>query len=277
MKILHFCILFYIFNIVFLIFFFWLYLPFITIYYITQDSIFMFFLCKTLWIYLLLNTILFYYIYKHYKNPMEHFGFTRKNLKKAIVAYVILWLISEGLMLIWALAIVHTAALNSNLSFPTYYITWIYLSIGLFGNSIFEETYYRGLIMDALHESSNSTMLEKSKGKIIKIYVIQATLFALLHIPNRIYSGFTVNEILISLLYLFGYGIWFGFCYQKTKSLYFVIGLHTLMNLGVFFTYNLLDNIIILIPGSLLFIFFWNRIKRTKSELTLANGTIPAN
>ncbi len=259
-------------------FLFWVYLPFVNS--LNQNSVLRYVLriLGNITVYLPLNAILFYYIYKTYKNPTIQFGFTRENLKKAIVVFILLWFILECSMFIAAFIIASNTFFNPSLNYSTYYLMWFILLAGeFFGNSLYEETFYRGLWMDTLYKSVEGRSSEKSKITTVKVYCIQATLFALLHIPNRIYYGFTTSDMLWNLLYLFGFGIWLGFCYQKTKSLYFIIVLHTLSNIGVLFTNNLFGTAFVLVPCSFLFIIMLNRKKGTTNELTLANATIPLN
>ena len=55
-------------------------------------------------------------------------------------------------------------------------------------------------------------------------------LFVLSHIPNRIFMGYTVGEMLIDIPILLGYGLLFTIIYLVTENLFVAVGVHALVN-----------------------------------------------
>jgi membrane protease YdiL (CAAX protease family) len=60
--------------------------------------------------------------------------------------------------------------------------------------------------------------------------LISQGLFALSHIPNRIYLGMKPNEIAVDLLMLLGWGTLYTIVYLRTDNLFIVVGIHALGN-----------------------------------------------
>jgi membrane protease YdiL (CAAX protease family) len=60
--------------------------------------------------------------------------------------------------------------------------------------------------------------------------VISQGLFALVHIPIRIYGGTDVVLLVPNLLYLLFLGSFFAFIYMRTGNLFFAVGVHSLLN-----------------------------------------------
>ncbi|MNY59694.1 CAAX amino terminal protease self- immunity [compost metagenome] len=78
---------------------------------------------------------------------------------------------------------------------------------------------------------------------------ISQSIFALMHIPNRIYSGLTGMEFVYDFIQLVILGIIFCLLYLLTKNLFFVVGIHSLMNEPLMLWYN--DYITIIVLSSI--------------------------
>lgn len=96
---------------------------------------------------------------------------------------------------------------------------------------ISEELFHRGLLQTKLQETWNKTWA----------IVFPAILFALIHVPKLLFAKDYVSASaptvpflsspIISLIYFFVLGVMFGCIYRETKSIYYAIGTHALVNL----------------------------------------------
>ncbi len=99
----------------------------------------------------------------------------------------------------------------------------------LFGNALFEELAYRGFLFPQLylriHGSGDRPWL-----RFILTLLISQGLFALVHIPNRLYLGLSSTEIAADLALLTVWGVLFTLLYLHTDNLFLVVGIHALGN-----------------------------------------------
>lgn len=106
----------------------------------------------------------------------------------------------------------------------------------LLGNALFEEVFFRGFLMaqmiawvHLIRQVKYSEDQISSKSVWIGMAISQV-IFALMHIPNRIYSGFSLGQALLSVIVLFIIGMLLAWLYLVSNNLFLVIGLHTLLN-----------------------------------------------
>ncbi len=97
----------------------------------------------------------------------------------------------------------------------------------LFGNALFEEIAYRGFLFPQLYLRLKRLA---SRRRLVAALLISQGLFALSHIPNRIYLGMTPDEIAVDLLMLLGWGVLYALIYLRTDNLFIVVGIHALGN-----------------------------------------------
>ena len=96
------------------------------------------------------------------------------------------------------------------------------------GNALFEEIAYRGFLFPQLYlRLAGCGSARKRLGLAL---LISQGLFALSHIPNRIYLGMTPSEIALDLLMLLGWGTIYTLIYLRTDNLFIVVGIHALGN-----------------------------------------------
>lgn len=252
-------------NILYACFVFWLYFPWLRS--LTQNIILLYLLSGTVLIYLPLNFLLFYGLRQKYQIDFNVFGWNPHQIKIAAVLFFIFGGIIEIFMLVLAFVSKSDAIFNPNLSNPLYFVFGFWILIGeIIGNSLFEEMLYRGLGYEVFQEYQEKSNSPTTKRAPILFLGLQAIFFSLMHIPNRIYNKFPLDLMAISLLLVFGIGFWLGFCYYKTKSIPFVIILHTLNNIGVFFTNQYFLSLFALVPLSFFGIYVINRIQSKNIE-----------
>ncbi len=106
-------------------------------------------------------------------------------------------------------------------------IGWLLAQI--LGSALFEEIAYRGFLFPQLYLRF-AVFAERPALRLAASVVISQFLFALSHIPNRIYLGMSNLEIGIDMLMLFGWGILYTLIYLRTGNLFLVVGVHALGN-----------------------------------------------
>jgi hypothetical protein len=95
----------------------------------------------------------------------------------------------------------------------------------LFGNALFEEVLYRAVLLDQLVLK----LRDRRRGFLLALVGSQAV-FSLLHVPNRLYQGFPLDALLVSLGMLFLMGLLFALVYHRTGNLFVAVGVHAVGN-----------------------------------------------
>ncbi len=97
----------------------------------------------------------------------------------------------------------------------------------LLGNALVEELLYRGLLLPQLFHKFK---IGNRRLRLVAAAAAMLALFVLSHIPNRIFMGYTVGEMLIDIPILLGYGLLFTIIYLVTENLFVAVGVHALVN-----------------------------------------------
>jgi hypothetical protein len=105
--------------------------------------------------------------------------------------------------------------------------------------------------------------------------LISQSIYVAIHIPNRIYSGLVRKDFVYDFIALLILGVIFSLLYVLTKNLFFVIGVHALMNVQIMFwdssfTYTA-TLICVLLLTCLLICFKRKEFRAQKSE-----GAVPS-
>ncbi|MEW5826454.1 MAG: type II CAAX endopeptidase family protein [Candidatus Bipolaricaulota bacterium] len=95
------------------------------------------------------------------------------------------------------------------------------------GNALFEEIAFRGVLLPRVFRRLRT---KRPWLRPLLAVALSQALFALFHIPNRIYSGLPAADFPLELLRLFGLGSLFAVVYLRTGSLTFTLGVHALLN-----------------------------------------------
>lgn len=169
---------------------------------------------------------------------------------------------------------------------PVWNSAGMYILIGmvltqLFGNALFEEIAYRGFLFPQLYLRWQRL---RPVWRLIAALLVSQGIFALSHIPNRIYLGMSRDAIVIDLLMLLGWGVLFTAIYARTDNLFVVIGVHALGNTPttLFDTAPFLDGAggSLLMYSLVVFIFFgvpllWRyRLEMMAISILLLDGAV---
>lgn len=99
----------------------------------------------------------------------------------------------------------------------------------LLGSALFEEIAYRGFLFPQMYLRLNRWS-DDPQRRLAWAVILSQILFALSHIPNRIYLGMSTPEIAFDLLMLFGWGGLYTLIYLRTGNLFLVVAIHALGN-----------------------------------------------
>ena len=115
-------------------------------------------------------------------------------------------------------------------SWSTYGASWVLggLLAQLAGNALFEEIAYRGFLLPQTHRRLCG--IRRPAVRIFVAVLISQAVFALIHIPNRIYTGLPLASYPMDLFRLLGLGALFAVIYLRTGNLFLAVGIHALLN-----------------------------------------------
>lgn len=153
-------------------------------------------------------------------------GIKKGRVMAGFLASISLWVMLQVITLVMGFAA--TGKIHWNLKVPGIGFTFMMGAFvdQLFGNCLFEEIAFRGFLVPQIHKR-----LKSGKRRMVTAILISQLFFSLMHIPNRIYSGSTLPETLVSLAVVLALGILFACVYVYTDNLFFAIGVHTLVNI----------------------------------------------
>ncbi|HUF00542.1 MAG TPA: CPBP family intramembrane glutamic endopeptidase [Anaerolineales bacterium] len=97
----------------------------------------------------------------------------------------------------------------------------------LAGNAFFEEMNYRGFYLGQFYLKIRNP---NGRRRLTWAILSMLGLFILSHIPNRIFSGYTLADIPLDFALLFIWGLFFTAVYLISGNLFLAIGVHALLN-----------------------------------------------
>jgi CAAX protease family protein len=154
-------------------------------------------------------------------------GVISGQIPKAILYTFGFWGLAQIIHLIAGLLYYGHVVISPDWNNPQFLIGLILTQI--IGNALFEEIAYRGFLFPQLFLRF-AALEDRPWGRLALAIILSQGVFALSHIPNRIYLGMTPNEIALDLLMLLGWGTLYTLIYLKTDNLFVVVGVHALGN-----------------------------------------------
>lgn len=154
-------------------------------------------------------------------------GLIPRHIPAGILYTVGIWGAAQVLHLLAGLLVYGTATLSAEWVNPGFMVGLVLTQI--LGNALFEEIAYRGFLFPQLFLRL-SRLRSRPWRRFGLALLLSQGLFALSHIPNRIYLGMTPSEIALDLILLLGWGTLYTIIYLRTDNLFIVIGMHALGN-----------------------------------------------
>ncbi|MCK6577942.1 MAG: CPBP family intramembrane metalloprotease [Anaerolineae bacterium] len=168
-------------------------------------------------------------ILRHGDLRLSDIGIIPARLPTAVALTVGLWLAAQTVHALAGLltyGVVEVA--------PVWNSAGAYMLIGalvaqLCGNALFEEIAYRGFLFPQFFLRLKR-LADRRRVRIGAALALSQGLFALAHIPNRLYLGMPRDAIALDLLTLTAVGVLFTLIYIKTDNLFLGVGIHALGN-----------------------------------------------
>lgn len=154
-------------------------------------------------------------------------GLIPRHIGVGILCTLGIWGAAQVLQLVASLVQFGTVTISEDWANPGFMIGLVVTQI--FGNALFEEIAYRGFLFPQLFLRLTG-LRSRPWARLGLAILISQSLFALSHIPNRIYLGMTPGEIALDLILLLGWGTLYTVIYLRTDNLFIVIGMHALGN-----------------------------------------------
>jgi len=154
-------------------------------------------------------------------------GLIAARLPSGLAATIALWLAAQGIHALAGLLTHGTLVLDSRWSTAGMALLGLLLA-QVIGNALFEEIAYRGFLFPQLF--FQLTGLRRRWVRCLVAVTAAGVVFALSHIPNRIYLGMTPDAIAVDLLLLVGWGLLYTLIYLRTDNLWLTVGIHALGN-----------------------------------------------
>lgn len=164
------------------------------------------------------------------KLRLRDIGINVDKIYKGVIATFSFWVIIQIVGLITNLYTYGKIVIHH--SWAQYGITSILgaLIAQLLGNALYEEMAFRGFLLNQFIKKLEHKFVNKKGLTIFLGVLISQLIFALIHIPNRIYLGVSFSDIAMNIPILLGIGSFFALLYHRTNNLFIVIGLHSLVN-----------------------------------------------
>lgn len=150
------------------------------------------------------------------------------DLLKGLIGTFLFWIAIHVIDSIIMLSMRSQIVFNSDLVNQTNVVFGNLLG-QIFGNALHEEIIFRGFLSIQFYLLIRNKMKSEKKRLLCTIFIPQA-LFVLGHIPNRIFYQYTGFEFVFDFIQLTLIGALFMIIFIQTKNLFFVVGVHALMN-----------------------------------------------
>lgn len=154
-------------------------------------------------------------------------GLIPRHIPLGVLATLGFWGAAQVIHLIAGWLTYGEVALNADWANPAFMIGLILTQI--FGNALFEEIAYRGFLFPQLYLRLDAARHSPARRLALALLVSQG-IFAIAHIPNRIYLGMSSAQIALDLLMLLCWGTIYTLIYLRTDNLFLVVGIHALGN-----------------------------------------------
>jgi membrane protease YdiL (CAAX protease family) len=207
-------------------------------------------------------------------------GLNFSNLKVGLLFTLGLWIIVQLIEAIFSL--ITTGQLSLTANWATFGATVIIGQVigQLFGNALYEEVIYRGLVFPQLQLKFSCFKWFSSKPgwSLVAALIASQVLFALRHIAVRLYEGTFGLELLLSLGIVTLLGLFFALVYLRTKNLFVVIGIHSLYNAPAALFAGSDPSRLLIVLLTCLLLLVWPHLwqgQRTKSSKPITHSFTP--
>lgn len=160
-------------------------------------------------------------------------GLRWERIGPAALATIFIWVWMQVAIGVWSLASGQSLAID-----PAWARYGALLVLGntlgqFFGNALYEEVMWRGMALPQFYRRCAAGAQKQSArglsiGALIAALVISQGLFALRHIPVRVWQGASPGDLPTTIGEVFAIGVILALLYLRTRNLFLVIGIHAL-------------------------------------------------
>jgi membrane protease YdiL (CAAX protease family) len=161
-------------------------------------------------------------------------GLRREHLGTGVLMTVVLWLFAQLGIVVWQAAFGGPVGAGGPLDLNPLWnggatVVLGLLAAQLLGNALYEEITFRGFLLPQLYLKMERWR-DRPAIRIAAAVVLSVMMFALIHIPIRLWTGVTFAELPGSLLWVGLLGVVYAVIYLRTGNLFFTVGAHALSN-----------------------------------------------
>jgi uncharacterized protein len=196
---------------------------------------------------------------------LSDFGLHTRDVPIALVLTISVWIVLNTIEGAWQ--ITANGAVNWDGAWQKLGVT---AAIGalvaqLFGNALYEEIFFRGVLLRQIYWrlGSETTHLQKFKKLAIALAISQS-LFALIHLPILLSGGASLIAALAQMPAIFTAGAALAVLYARSDNLALCVGIHSLANeptLLVADCFDIPDNLPFVTVTCLVLTMLWRRDK----------------
>jgi membrane protease YdiL (CAAX protease family) len=175
-------------------------------------------------------------------------GLRISDLPTAFVLTIGTWLAVNVIEAAWQLIVDGHLRWNENWHERgiTAFLGWLVAQI--FGNALYEEIFFRGILLRQIYWRLEATRCPKLQRLAIAIAVSQ-TLFAVIHLPILLSGGMSVAAAFAKMPAIFISGSALAILYAQSDNLMLCVGIHALANTPTLLVADYFD-----LPNNLLFV-----------------------
>jgi membrane protease YdiL (CAAX protease family) len=161
-------------------------------------------------------------------------GLRREHLGTGLLMIAVLWLFAQLGIVVWQAAFGGPVGAGGPFDINPLWERGATVVVGaliaqVLGNALYEEITFRGFLLPQIYLKLERWR-ERPALRIASAVVLSVTMFALIHIPIRLWTGVTPAELPESLLWVALLGVMYAIIYLRTGNLFFTIGAHALAN-----------------------------------------------
>ncbi|WP_340007704.1 CPBP family intramembrane glutamic endopeptidase [Paenibacillus sp. FSL K6-0276] len=166
------------------------------------------------------------------KLSLRDLGLKKNKLLAGLIGTFLFWLAINIVDLCMTLLTHSSLSFNDDI-FRNSNVVFGELLGQIFGNALLEEVLFRGFLLVQIYLLLQR--INSNTSRIVYAMFISQSIFAAIHIPNRIYTGLVGMDFVYDFIILVILGVIFSLLYVLTNNLFFVIGVHSLMNVQLMF------------------------------------------
>lgn len=139
-------------------------------------------------------------------------------------------------------------------------------------NALFEEVFFRGFLLIQFYlKLGNRHERPPSQGRIFLAVVLSQLIFAVCHVPIRLYQRVSLARLEFDQFMLLGTGALYALIFLRTANLFVAMAVHFLANepMALFLPADAVANLVLIL--GLIILMLWSKGGRAREPLPLAS------